>query len=408
MPANLPAKPAKRSSARRMPKLVTPVGEPIKLDLVTPLHAVDADVVLLSGYRVDEESPPDEDPGPLGLPKVAGPGGKGGACTNALLQVLYDSTPDDTWLSTIVGMQRFFRAHDYEQRPQLSVGNHRFNFRRNFSVLHPRCRGDPRRAKRRTKALLVGCNYLGSDVELEGAWNDVDKMRNYLVEEKGYHDHKDNLRVLRDNGTDPAPTRANLEKALRWLVKGARRGDSLFLHFSGHTVVAPADADDVDGEDEALVPSDFAESGVIKGDFLYRVCLRTLPAGVSLVAVMDGCHGGVPMDLAYTFRLSDKQFAHEAERLAKKIPLVTNPAGELLHGAVHLLPNTAKRAVMLSLKVTDLVCEGVSEILQRVAISVPLRMFKLAYLHSRKGVDKRTGWKLTFQASDVRTSKFVQ
>ena len=137
---------------------------------------------------------------------------------------------------------------------------------------------------------------------------------------------------------------------------------------------------------------------------MYRTCLRNLPEGVSLVAVMDGCHGGVPMDLAYTFRLSDKQFAHEAERLAKKIPLVTNPAGELLHGAVHLLPNTAKRAVMLSLKVTDLVCEGVSEILQRVATSVPLRMFKLAYLHSRKG----TGWKLAVQASDVRTSKFVQ
>ena len=159
-----------------MPKLMTPVGEPIKLDLVTPLHVVDADVVLLSGYRVDDERPPDEDPGPLGLPKEAGPGGKGGACTNALLQFLYESTPDDTWLSTIVGMHRFCRTHGYEQQPQLSVGNHRFNFRRNFSALHPRCRGNPRRAERRTKALLVGCNYLGSDVELEGAWNDVDKM----------------------------------------------------------------------------------------------------------------------------------------------------------------------------------------------------------------------------------------
>ena len=403
MPANLPAKPARRRSARHMPKLMTPVGEPIKLDLVTPLHVVDADVVLLSGYRVDDERPPDEDPGPLGLPKEAGPGGKGGACTNALLQFLYESTPDDTWLSTIVGMHRFCRTHGYEQQPQLSVGNHRFNFRRNFSALHPRCRGNPRRAERRTKALLVGCNYLGSDVELEGAWNDVDKMRRYLVEEAGYHDHKDTLRVLRDNGTDPAPTRANLERALRWLVKGARRGDSLFLHFSGHTVVAPA-ADDVDDDDEALVPSDFAESGVIQGDFLYRTCLRNLPEGVSLVAVMDGCHGGAPADLGYRFRLSDAQFAHEAERLAKKIPLVSNPAMELLHAAVHFLPNTTKRALSLSLKVTDLVCEGASEVLQRVATSVPLRMFKMAYLHSRKG----TGWKLAVQASDVRTTKFVQ
>ena len=105
--------------------------------------------------------------------------------------------------------------------------------------------------------------------------------------------------------------------------------------------------------------------------------------------MMDGCHGGAPADLGYRFRLSDAQFAHEAERLAKKIPLVSNPAMELLHAAVHFLPNTTKRALSLSLKVTDLVCEGASEVLQRVATSVPLRMFKMAYLHSRKG----TGWK---------------
>jgi len=34
--------------------------------------------------------------------------------------------------------------------------------------------------------------------------------------------------------TDCAPTRANLLKAFRWLVKGAKPGDSLLLHYSGH------------------------------------------------------------------------------------------------------------------------------------------------------------------------------
>ena len=84
-------------------------------------------------------------------------------------------------------------------------------------------------------------------------------MRRYLVEEAGYHDHKDTLRVLRDNGTDPAPTRANLERALRWFVKGARRGDSSFCTFQGTPSSLPRRIRR--RRDEALVPSDFAESG---------------------------------------------------------------------------------------------------------------------------------------------------
>ena len=38
----------------------------------------------------------------FGLPKNTGPGGAGGACTNAMLKFLSDERPDDTWVSLLV------------------------------------------------------------------------------------------------------------------------------------------------------------------------------------------------------------------------------------------------------------------------------------------------------------------
>ena len=112
---------------------------------------------------------------------------------------------------------------------------------------------------------------MGSDAALEGAWNDVDKMRAFAVA-SGYKDDALSMRVLRDNGADVSPTKANIEKALRWLVKGASRGDSLLLHFSGHGVSQKdndAFADEADGMDECLVPVDFKQEGVVRDDDLF-------------------------------------------------------------------------------------------------------------------------------------------
>lgn len=42
--------------------------------------------------------------------------------------------------------------------------------------------------------------------------------------------------VLTDDSKDPTymPTRANITKAIRWLVGDAHSGDSLWFSFSGH------------------------------------------------------------------------------------------------------------------------------------------------------------------------------
>ena len=73
------------------------------------------------------------------------------------------------------------------------------------------------------------------------------------------------MRLLRDNAPTASlmPTRANILRGIDWLVKGARPGDALFMHFSGHGTQQPdADGTEADGLDEALVPSDHEKASV--------------------------------------------------------------------------------------------------------------------------------------------------
>ena len=107
-----------------MMKLDTPVGDPIGLTLTTPRNVVDdVHVVLLSGCQDSQESADVADTTDFGLPKSAGPGGAGGACTNALLMTVHDDTPDDTWLSTLVSMRQWLEKNAYTQRPRVSCAN---------------------------------------------------------------------------------------------------------------------------------------------------------------------------------------------------------------------------------------------------------------------------------------------
>jgi hypothetical protein len=113
------------------------------------------------------------------------------------------------------------------------------------------------------RALLVGINYLGTDGELKGCLNDVARMRRCLVGRFGF-DEAD-IRVLADaDPSTPPPTGANIRLELERLVAGARPGDALFFHYSGHGLQLPAETgeDDDTGYDECIVPCDL---NLIKG-----------------------------------------------------------------------------------------------------------------------------------------------
>lgn len=150
----------------------------------------------------------------------------------------------------------------------------------------------------RRRALLIGINYRGTRAELRGCVNDVGTTSSLLVERFGWG--RDCIRRLTDDGATPEPTRRNIEDALQWLVEGARPGDALFFHFSGHGAqeVDPNGYEE-NGMNETILPVDFKHAGMISDDRISDLIVKPLPEGVRLTALLDCCHSGTGLDLPF-------------------------------------------------------------------------------------------------------------
>jgi len=156
----------------------------------------------------------------------------------------------------------------------------------------------------RRKALFIGINYYGQNGELRGCINDVHNIKNFLS--KNYR--IDEVLVLTDDQTSnprKMPTRQNILAAFRWLRNGAKSGDSLIFHYSGHGgSVKDTDGDEEDGMDETLIPVDYKQAGHIVDDEVHDVLVRGLPKGVRLTSIMDCCHSESILDLPYIYTVN--------------------------------------------------------------------------------------------------------
>ncbi|KFA67264.1 hypothetical protein S40285_06716 [Stachybotrys chlorohalonatus IBT 40285] len=167
------------------------------------------------------------------------------------------------------------------------------------------------------KALLIGINYFGQEGELRGCINDVHNVSSFLVNRYGYK--REDMVILTDDQANPVmqPTRANIIRALGWLVEGAQPNDSLFLHYSGHGgQTEDEDNDEDDGYDEVIYPVDFKDAGHIVDDELHFRVVRPLQQGVRLTAIFDSCHSATILDLPYVYStkgvLKEPNLAREA------------------------------------------------------------------------------------------------
>jgi len=154
------------------------------------------------------------------------------------------------------------------------------------------------------KALFIGINYKGQQGELRGCINDVTNIKAFLSSKFRI----DEMLTLTDDQTsDPSklPTRENLLAGFRWLRQGAKSGDSLIMHYSGHGgSIKDEDGDEEDGYDETLIPLDYAQAGQIVDDEVHDVLVRGLPKGVRLTAIMDCCHSESVLDLPYSYNIN--------------------------------------------------------------------------------------------------------
>lgn len=144
------------------------------------------------------------------------------------------------------------------------------------------------------RGLVIGCNYPQSETPLLGSANDALAMKSML--EKVYGFKSEDITVLID--TDNAykqPTSGNIKDTLKELVEVSEPGDAIFVHFSGHGVQLPAEddeAEEVDGLDEAIVPSDM--NPILDDDL--RQIFKPLKERVALTVVADCCHSGGLLD----------------------------------------------------------------------------------------------------------------
>ncbi|KAE8358475.1 Metacaspase-1B [Aspergillus caelatus] len=169
----------------------------------------------------------------------------------------------------------------------------------------------------RRKALLIGINYAGQPNALRGCINDVTNMSTFLHDRYGYR--REDMVILTDDQQNPmsVPTKANILRAMQWLVKDAQPNDSLFIHFSGHGGRTPdLDGDEEDGYDDVIYPLDYRTAGHIVDDDMHAIMVRPLQPGVRLTAIFDSCHSGTALDLPYVYStqgiLKEPNLAKEA------------------------------------------------------------------------------------------------
>lgn len=156
----------------------------------------------------------------------------------------------------------------------------------------------------RVVVVSIGINYSRQPGELKGCINDSKHFVAYTTKIFGKRVvHQCQLVDTQRRGRT-VPTKANIERALRRAVavcRDRRRKITHFvLHYSGHgTQVRDKNRDEGDRKDEALVPLDHRQRGVILDDWLMANVVHRLPPRVKFFGLIDACHSESMLDLRY-------------------------------------------------------------------------------------------------------------
>jgi hypothetical protein len=142
--------------------------------------------------------------------------------------------------------------------------------------------------------LLIGCNYKGTESELNGCINDVQTVHNELFPKRDY----DYILTLTDE-TPILPTRKNILTNLKQILEKLEDGDTFFFHCSGHgTQQNDLNHDEIDGKDEAFVSLDMK----IITDDIFQSIFQSVHKKVNIFILMDCCHSGTIIDLPYSLQ----------------------------------------------------------------------------------------------------------
>lgn len=154
-------------------------------------------------------------------------------------------------------------------------------------------------------ALLIGCEYISTGNRLPGCHADVVNVRNLLISQFKYQ--PENITIVADERllSPMLPTRENIIAALGKFVSDIteKKATHAVLYYSGHgTQVDDMNGDEADMMDEAIVPLDFARSGMLIDDDLNALLVSKLPPTLKqLTACFDSCNSGTVLDLPFIY-----------------------------------------------------------------------------------------------------------
>jgi hypothetical protein len=187
--------------------------------------AIPAEVCMISGCADSQTSADVSNVGKFRLPDPAGRAG--GACTSALLKVLYAdhhaSGMDLSWVDVLRKMRVNLGDMGFDQIPQLT-SSRMIDVKEDMQICPSTHTGTRR-------AVLIGINYEGQQGQLSGCHNDVKNIQEFLRNVHGFEDH--NMTVLMDDRQHRSPTRDNIISAYKEVVFQSQPGDIVFCHYSG-------------------------------------------------------------------------------------------------------------------------------------------------------------------------------
>lgn len=147
-------------------------------------------------------------------------------------------------------------------------------------------------------AVLVGINYKNTPNELYGCINDTKNVKKTLESKFGFT----HFCFLTDD-TNKKPSKENIMYTLTNLLVNSISGDTLFFLFSGHgTCTSDLNRDELDGQDELIVPIDATNiRSCILDDELNLIIKNNLKPDVKLFVLFDSCFSGTMLDLKYNY-----------------------------------------------------------------------------------------------------------
>ena len=202
-----------------------------------------------------------------------------------------------TWADLLRKMKTEMQGLGFSQLPALTA-SYKFDLNQPFSLIPP----DFKSGVNKKRSLLIGCNYRKTpDAQLKACHDDVRSIKDFLVNVYGFPETNDLMTVLMDDKQHEHPTHKNITSAFKKLAEKSQPGDAVFVLFTGHgcrVLDSPIDSD-VESYDEALIPSDHENSGIIRDTLIFKTLFAPMKKGVTVTCIIDCCHTGVMIDLPY-------------------------------------------------------------------------------------------------------------